>query len=463
MRHRVPSSGVTGGIGAGKSTARARSAELGAATSCRPTSWSTPLEPSRIIGRRCACTSAATSSTASESTGPRWPPRVHRTRPSAPGWRDCSGRWSADRDRHVPGRARRHRSRRRSPAWSRCRCCSSPAPTAASTHIAVVADDRLRAARTAERRQDDLAAREQRQLSQQEKADASDVRRRQRRNRGRAGTPARRDRRRDRRVTRTRPRRRGRVRRRIARPAGRRRAARARGIELVPLVNRVVREFDLPAALHVDHPRRRRATSSSTRRWSRRSSTPRAKFDARTSSAGAVGLMQVLPSTARYIAHLSAAPRSGSPTSPSPGQHRCTAATTCASCSTSTTATRRWPSPPTTPERRTSTPGSPPSALAASRSRSTRSRSPETRDYVAKVLSAGDARLSPAYVRALTALRLARRSRSEYLHGVPTPSTSIPCSPRRRPAPGDRQPGRRAITPATATTLCSASPARARR
>jgi dephospho-CoA kinase len=37
--------------------------------------------------------------------------------------------------------------------------------------IAVVADDRLRAARTAERRQDDLAAREQRQLSQQEKAD----------------------------------------------------------------------------------------------------------------------------------------------------------------------------------------------------------------------------------------------------------------------------------------------------
>ena len=67
------------------------------------------------------------------------------------------------------------------------------------------------------------------------------------------------------------------------------------------------------------------------------------KFEPRPSSAGAQGLMQILPATAYYLAHLSGGQplhrqrpgHAAASTSP-------TAATTCATCSTTTTATRCW-------------------------------------------------------------------------------------------------------------------------
>jgi soluble lytic murein transglycosylase len=75
-------------------------------------------------------------------------------------------------------------------------------------------------------------------------------------------------------------------------------------VELVPLINRVVREFTYPLryaaiirqearAEHLDPALVAAVIDAET------------KFDARTSSAGALGLMQILPSTARYLAGLS--------------------------------------------------------------------------------------------------------------------------------------------------------------
>ena len=111
------------------------------------------------------------------------------------------------------------------------------------------------------------------------------------------------------------------------------------------------------------------------------------KFDPRPSSAGAEGLMQILPSTAYYLAHLSGgssftASDLASRTSTSP-----TAATTCATCSTTTTATRcsRWP--PTTAVWPTSMTGSPSRAEGTQLSVDAIP-FPETREYVQRVLGA---------------------------------------------------------------------------
>jgi soluble lytic murein transglycosylase len=75
-------------------------------------------------------------------------------------------------------------------------------------------------------------------------------------------------------------------------------------IVLPPLVNRVVREFTYPlhdvaiiraqaAAEHLDPALVASVIDAET------------KFDARTSPAGALGLMQIEPATAEYLAHLS--------------------------------------------------------------------------------------------------------------------------------------------------------------
>ena len=80
------------------------------------------------------------------------------------------------------------------------------------------------------------------------------------------------------------------------------------------------------------------------------------KFDARTSPTGAIGLMQIEPATAEFLAHRSGGDRlRSSPTSRSRRSTSPTAATTCATCSTATTTTRRSRSPPTTAARPTST------------------------------------------------------------------------------------------------------------
>jgi len=83
------------------------------------------------------------------------------------------------------------------------------------------------------------------------------------------------------------------------------------------------------------------------------------KFDARTSPTGALGLMQIEPATAEFLAHRSGERPSRSPTSPSRRSTSATAPTTSVICSISTAATRhsRWP--PTTAARRTSTTGLP--------------------------------------------------------------------------------------------------------
>ena len=82
------------------------------------------------------------------------------------------------------------------------------------------------------------------------------------------------------------------------------------------------------------------------------------KFDPRTSAAGAEGLMQILPETAHFLAHMSGGVELHDQR---PGRRRRstwpTGATTCATCSTTTAATRcsRWP--PTTAAWQTSTAG----------------------------------------------------------------------------------------------------------
>ena len=106
----------------------------------------------------------------------------------------------------------------------------------------------------------------------------------------------------------------------------------------MPLVQKTVNEFGLPltdagiirqqaAEKHLDPALIAAVIYAET------------KFDPRTSAAGALGLMQIMPQTAEYLARRSGATTFtiadlGTPRSTSP-----TAATTCATCSTSTTAT----------------------------------------------------------------------------------------------------------------------------
>ena len=66
------------------------------------------------------------------------------------------------------------------------------------------------------------------------------------------------------------------------------------------------------------------------------------KFRDVTSKAGAKGLMQILPSTAHFIARRRAARSSSRATSPTRRSTSPTGAGTCATCSTATTGTR-WP------------------------------------------------------------------------------------------------------------------------
>jgi len=105
-------------------------------------------------------------------------------------------------------------------------------------------------------------------------------------------------------VSRARPRRRSVVRRRAAGLAIVVALVVVAAVEIVPLVNRVVREFTYPLrytaiirqearAEHLDPALVAAVIDAET------------KFDARTSSAGALGLMQILPSTASYLARLS--------------------------------------------------------------------------------------------------------------------------------------------------------------
>jgi len=56
------------------------------------------------------------------------------------------------------------------------------------------------------------------------------------------------------------------------------------------------------------------------------------KFDPRTSSTGALGLMQIEPSTARYLAHLSGGSQFALRDLAHPRRTSPTAATTCATC-----------------------------------------------------------------------------------------------------------------------------------
>ena len=112
------------------------------------------------------------------------------------------------------------------------------------------------------------------------------------------------------------------------------------------------------------------------------------KFSDSTSPAGALGLMQLMPATAHFIAQRSGGTRFttedlSTPTSTSP-----TAAGICATCSTATTATRcsRWP--PTTAARRTSVAGSPTRGARGESFGIDDIRFAETRAYVDRVLDA---------------------------------------------------------------------------
>ena len=114
------------------------------------------------------------------------------------------------------------------------------------------------------------------------------------------------------------------------------------------------------------------------------------KFEPRTSSAGAQGLMQILPETAYFIAAMSGGMRFTAER-PRDAERSTwpTAAGTCATCSTTTTATRcsRWR--PTTAAWRTSTDGSRGArANRASADGRATIPFPETRAYVQRVLSA---------------------------------------------------------------------------
>ena len=126
---------------------------------------------------------------------------------------------------------------------------------------------------------------------------------------------------------------------------------------LAPTIRRIVRDVTLPLA-YADVIRQQAGEKHLDPALIAAVIFAETKFDARTSPTGALGLMQIEPSTARVPRERARArPRSRSPTSRTRTRTSPTAATTCATCSTATAATRRWRWRRTTGARRTSTAG----------------------------------------------------------------------------------------------------------
>ena len=224
--------------------------------------------------------------------------RRSRARTTARGSSSCCGRWSparaqAFRERGEPPRAAAAGRRRRGAAAVRGR----RRVAAIDATIAVVADDALRAARVAARDQAALASREARQLPQAEKARRATyvvVNDGSRRRAARASLRGR-----------------ARAARRMSAAHGqaRARAWRARGGHgawcwSLPAVRRLVRDLTLPLPY-----------TSVIRQQAREKHLDPAliaaviyaetKFDARTSATGALGLMQIEPATAEFLARRS--------------------------------------------------------------------------------------------------------------------------------------------------------------
>ena len=161
------------------------------------------------------------------------------------------------------------------------------------------------------------------------------------------------------------------------------------GLVTAPLFHHAVREITLPLR-HEDIIRQQaRDKGLDPALDRRRSSTPsRASATARSSHAGAQGLMQLTPATARYIATQvgrhrvqDRRPRHAA------GQHRLRRLLPALPAWTATAATRPSRSPPTTAARATSTAGSPRPAAATAASASQDIPFPETRAYVQQVES----------------------------------------------------------------------------
>ena len=166
----IPWIGLTGGIGAGKSTALDGA---GAAGSGVPVDGPGRPRALRVAGgprRRRAALRARRASrraawTARPSPGRRSPP----TRTAA-GSSSCCGRAWGRGWRPFARRPTRP-TLRRAPPWSRSRCCSSRAPTTASTPPSRSSPMRRSASeRAAARGHEALSERAARQLSQQEKS-----------------------------------------------------------------------------------------------------------------------------------------------------------------------------------------------------------------------------------------------------------------------------------------------------
>ncbi len=377
-----PFVGLTGGIAAGKSEALAAFARLGAATlstdAARPRAARRPGDP-RAAGRALG------------RGGARRRPRLDRDRvgeivferpeelalarvgPSSAGRRA---------GRRV---ARRASARRRRSPSSRCRCCSRPGWTTPSTPpCAWSPTTTTRARRAGDRGTELLEGSKLRQLSQEEKAARATHVISQRRLPGGARA---RDHAPDAAAGRgsgvVSPARTATGRASAAQRASgqaevapRRRlliaAAALLGVGVAIAVSRIdferaIREITLPLR-HDDIIRQQAAEKHLDPALIAAVIYAESRFRDQKSHAGALGLMQITPETARGDRPPAAVEPSSSPaTSPTRRSTSATAPTTCATCSTATTATRsrRWP--PTTREPATSTAG------AARSSTSTRS------------------------------------------------------------------------------------------
>ncbi len=169
MAH-VPFVGLTGGLGAGKSTALAALERLGAATLSTDAvvhelyasadvrdavvaRWGAEVAPAGVVDRAAIAARAfAGPDERAWLEGELWP----RVRARVAAWRD-----------EVAARA----TSRRSPRSSRRRCCSRPGlEDSYDATIAVIADEDVRAERAAARGHVATGERAARQLSQEEKA-----------------------------------------------------------------------------------------------------------------------------------------------------------------------------------------------------------------------------------------------------------------------------------------------------
>ena len=165
----MPFVGLTGGLGAGKSTALAALERLGAAVLSSDAvvhelyegaelrdavvaRFGAEVAPAGVVDRAALAARAFAT-----RRGPRW-------------LEGLSGRWSARGWRAWLEQARTRTAAAARRRWSRCRCCSRRPGGLYDATIAVIAEEQVRRERAAGRGHALVDERAARQLSQQEKA-----------------------------------------------------------------------------------------------------------------------------------------------------------------------------------------------------------------------------------------------------------------------------------------------------